>query len=412
MSERPRVLFLTSELPYPPHQGMAIRAYNLIAGLRERFRVNLYSLSSSPEAAEHAAALRQVCERVEVLPAPTRTRAQRVRALLTTRLPDMALRAYSPAFQGAVLRALAQGEYAILHVESIEMAPYALAAIEAGLPRRPRIVFDDLNAEYLLQKRAFETDLRHPRRWIGAAYSFVQWRRLARYERQVCRLSDCVVAVSEWDRDALARLAPGADIRVVPNGIDAGHYVNYSPGGEDPTASTPGPKLVFTGKMDFRPNVDAVCWFADAILPRIQAHVPDVHLYIVGQRPSPAVQALGSRPGITVTGFVPDVRPYIAAADVYVVPMRMGGGTRLKVLEAMTLGKAIVSTSLGCEGYGLTPGRELVVADDAARFADETGALLRDPARRAQLGALAREFAVARYDWSRIVPLLEQAYGF
>ncbi len=412
MSERPRVLFLTSELPYPPHQGMAIRAYNLIAGLRERFRVDLYSLSSSPEAAQHAAALRQVCERVEVLPAPTRTRAQRVRALLTTRLPDMALRAYSPAFQDAVLRALAERDYAILHVESIEMAPYALAALEAGLPRRPRIVFDDLNAEYLLQKRVFETDLRNPRRWIGAAYSFVQWRRLARYERQVCRLADCVVAVSEWDRDALAHLAPGANIRVVPNGIDAAHYLGYTPDGEDPTAGTPGPKLVFTGKMDFRPNVDAVCWFADAILPRIQAHVPDVHLYIVGQRPSPAVQALGSRPGITVTGFVPDVRPYIAAADVYVVPMRMGGGTRLKVLEAMTLGKAIVSTSLGCEGYGLTPGRELVVADDAARFADETVALVRDPARRAQLGTLAREFAVSRYDWSRIVPLLEQAYGF
>ncbi len=412
MSERPRVLFLSSELPYPPHQGMAIRAYNLIAGLRERFAVHLYALTNSPDAARHADALRRVCERVEVWPAPSRTRAQRMGALLTTRLPDMALRAYSPAFREAVLRALADGDYAVLHVESIEMTPYALATLEAGLPRRPRIVFDDLNAEYLLQKRAFETDLRNPRRWVAAAYSLVQWRRLARYERHVCRMAHCVVAVSEWDRDALARLAPKAHIRVVPNGIDAAHYLNYAPGGDDPTAHTPGPKLVFTGKMDFRPNVDAVCWFAEAILPRIREHVPDAHLYIVGQRPSPAVQALGHRPGITVTGFVPDVRPYIAAADVYIVPMRMGGGTRLKVLEAMTMGKAIVSTTLGCEGYGLSPGRELIVADDAARFADETVALLGDPARRARLGAAAREFAVSRYDWSRIVPLLEQAYGF
>lgn len=391
---------------------MAIRAYNLLGGLRERFRVDLYSLSSCPEAAQHAAALRRVCERVEVFPAPTRTRAQRLWALLTTRLPDMALRAYSPAFQDAVLKALADGGYAILHVESIEMAPYALAALGAGLPQRPRVVFDDLNAEYLLQKRAFETDLRDPRRWAAAVYSFAQWRRLARYERQVCRVADCVVAVSKWDRDALVRLAPGANVCVVPNGIDASHYVNYAAEGQCPIADTPGPKLVFTGKMDFRPNVDAVCWFADAILPRIRQHAPHTHVYIVGQRPSPAVQALGSRPGITVTGFVPDVRPYIAAADVYVVPMRMGGGTRLKVLEAMVLGKAIVSTSLGCEGYGLTSGRELVVADDAARFADETIALLRDPARRAKLGDTAREFAVSRYDWSRITPLLERAYGF
>lgn len=412
MSERPRVLFLTSELPYPPHQGMAIRAYNLLAGLRERFRVHLYSLSSSPDAAQHATALREVCETVAVLPAPTRTRAERLRALLTTRLPDMALRAHSPAFAQAVLRALQESEYAILHVESIEMARYALAALQADLPRRPRIIFDDLNAEYLLQKRAFETDLGHPRRWIAAAYSFVQWQRLAQYERRVCRLADCVVAVSEWDRDALARLAPGANFCVVPNGIDASYYLNYAAEGQGPTADAQRPTLVFTGKMDFRPNVDAVCWFADAVLPRIRANVPDTHLYIVGQRPSPAVQALGTRPGITVTGFVPDVRPYIAAADVYVVPMRMGGGTRLKVLEAMTMGKAVVSTSLGCEGYGLTPGREVVVADDAARFAEETVALLHDPARRAQLGALAREFAVSRYDWSRITPLLEQAYGF
>jgi glycosyltransferase involved in cell wall biosynthesis len=275
----------------------------------------------------------------------------------------------------------------------------------------PRFVFDDLNAEYLLQKRVFETDLRNPRRWMGAAYSCVQWQRLARYERLVCQTVDRVVAVSDWDKDALARLAPGSDIRVVPNGIDAQHYLAYVPAGAGPDMGG-GPALVFTGKMDFRPNVDAMLWFCGEILPRICAEIPDARLYIVGQRPSPAVQALAQLPGVTVTGFVPDVRPYIAATDVYVVPMRMGGGTRLKVLEAMVMGRAVVSTALGCEGYGLTPSKEVEVADDPAAFARSVVTLLRDGSRRAALGAQARDFAVSRYDWSRIVPLLEAAYGF
>jgi len=410
VSEQPLILVLTSELPYPPHQGMAIRVYNLLAGLKSTHRMHLYSLSSSPDAEEHAAALREICERVEVWPAPARSRWQRLGALFTSCLPDMALRAYSPDFQRAFLDALAGTACDVVHVESIEMAPYAMAAISQRKAQKPIFVFDDLNAEYLLQKRVFETDLRNPRRWIGAAYSFVQWRRLARYERHVCHAVDRVVAVSEWDGDALERLAPGADIRVVPNGIDAQYYLAYEPAGGEPDLGT-GPALVFTGKMDFRPNVDAMLWFCGEVLPLIRAEVPDVHLCIVGQRPSPAVQSLSRLPGVTVTGFVPDVRPYIAASDVYVVPMRMGGGTRLKVLEAMVMGRAVVSTALGCEGYGLTPGREAIVADDPAAFAAGVVALLRDPLRRAVLGAQARDFAVSRYDWSRIVPLLKQAYG-
>jgi len=422
VSERPLLLFLTSELPYPPHSGMAIRMVNFLAGLKDRYRLHLLSLSSDADARENADALRGFCERVEVLPAPERTREQRLRSLLTSRLPDMALRAYSLRLLRALQVLLANNPYEVVHVESIEMAPYALAAIrrrpKSRRPRvseagAPRFIFDDLNAEYLLQKRVFETDLRSPRRWIGAAYSFVQWRRLARYEREVCLAVDRVVAVSERDRDELLRLAPGADIQVVPNGIDAQHYLSYSPSDDERAAFHPGgPNLVFTGKMDYRPNVDAMLWFCAEILPRVRAEMPDARLTIVGQRPSPAVLALGEQDGITVTGFVPDVRPYVAAADVYVVPMRMGSGTRLKVLEAMVLGKALVSTTLGCEGYGLKPDEEIAVADDAEEFAERVVTLLRDPARRTGLGARAREFAVQRYDWSRIVPLLERAYGF
>ncbi len=414
MSNLPALLFLTSELPYPPHQGMAIRVYNFLTHLAERYRIHLLSLSADSDAEERAEALRQVCERVEVWPAPRRTRLQRLGALLTSRLPDMALRAYTPAFQRGLREALRNYPYEVVHVESIEMARYALAALRERAGQQPRFIFDDLNAEYLLQKRAFETDVRHPRAWIGAAYSFVQWKRLARYERAVCRTLDRVVAVSEWDREALLRLAPDADVHVVPNGIDVHSYLSYAApadAGQGVYAACEGPALVFTGKMDFRPNVDAMLWFCESILPRIRAQIPDVCLYIVGQRPAPVVRRLAERPDVVVTGFVPDVRPYVADADVYVVPLRMGGGTRLKVLEAMTMGKAVVSTALGCEGYGLTAGREVVLAEDPEAFATEVVALIRNPSRRLELGSRAREFVVQRYDWSRIVPLLERAYA-
>jgi glycosyltransferase involved in cell wall biosynthesis len=264
-------------------------------------------------------------------------------------------------------------------------------------------VFDDHNAEVVLQQRAFETDARQPRRWVGALYSLIQWKKLRRYEARVCRAFDRVVAVSPADAQALQRLVPGLEVSVVLNGVDTELY-RAQPLEPAPEA------LVFTGKMDFRPNVDAVLWFCQEILPRIWRERASVHFTIVGRDPHPRVQALARDPRIRVTGYVEDVRPYIAGAAVYVVPLRMGGGTRLKVLEAMAMGQAIVSTTLGCEGIALTPGREAVLADTAQEFARRVVELLGDEERRRSLGRWARRLVEAHYDWRVIVPRLEQVY--
>jgi glycosyltransferase involved in cell wall biosynthesis len=264
-------------------------------------------------------------------------------------------------------------------------------------------VFDDHNCEYLLQKRAFLTDLAAPARWPGAAYSFVQWRRLRRYEALVCRRADRVLAVSEADAAALQALVPGLQATVVPNGIDAQAYSNFQP----PTSNT----LVFTGTMDFRPNVDAVLWFARHVLPRVRADVPDVRLFVVGQRPHRRLDVLRRDRAVVLTGWVEDVRPYIAQAAVCVAPLRIGGGTRLKLLEAMAMGRPVVATRLGAEGYPLTDGRELLLADTPADFAARVVALLRCPERGAALGRAARAFVEERYDWQVIVPRLEAAYA-
>jgi glycosyltransferase involved in cell wall biosynthesis len=154
-----------------------------------------------------------------------------------------------------------------------------------------------------------------------------------------------------------------------------------------------------------------VLWFADAVLPLIRAQAPDTRLYVVGQQPHTRLARLAAQPGITLTGRVPDTRPYIAAAGVYIVPLRIGGGTRLKVLEAMAMGQAIVSTRLGCDGFDFTDGHEVRFADEPAAFAETVIELFRDRARAAALGQTARAFVETHYGWDAIVPRLEALYA-
>jgi glycosyltransferase involved in cell wall biosynthesis len=297
----------------------------------------------------------------------------------------------------------------------------------------PIVIFDDHNCEYMLQKSYARVDARIPRHWPGALYSLIQWQKLWRYEAQVCRRAHHVLAVSRTDAQALEQLAPNLTVTVIPNGIDTSLYEPACHVVTRESDAGRSPSLVFTGKMDFRPNVDAACWFADAIWPRVRAEVPEARFYIVGQRPHPRLDRLRADTATTLTGWVEDVRPYIAGATVYVAPLRMGSGTRLKLLEAMALGSAIVSTRMAAEGLTdaeseLVPregraadpasgfvandrGLILVDDDDPAAFANAVIALLRDPARRSRLGIAAREFVERHYDWRVIVPRLEALYA-
>ncbi|MGQ9490969.1 MAG: glycosyltransferase [Anaerolineae bacterium] len=424
-----RILILTPQLPVPPQaltgtsQGTTIRNYHLIAGLARRHTVDLVSFVAPDDPAmgvggEPSAAvgiLRALCSRIILAPQPVRGLASRAGDTLFRLQPDMALRLASPFMRQKLgeLMQEAAAAYDVIQIEGLEMAPYIInpgLALYGALLRqgRPLIVFDDHNAEYVLQQRAFQTDLRRPPRWIAAAYSFVQWRKLIAYERKVCRAADRVVAVSEADREALQRLVPGLQVAVVPNGVDLEFL---RPGIVPPLPGLRQPALVFTGKMDYRPNVDAVLWFVEAVLPLIRAEVPSAHFYVVGQQPHPRLAPLAHHPAVTLTGRVPDVRPYIAGAGVYVVPLRIGGGTRLKVLEAMAMGQAIVSTRLGCDGFPFQDGREVIFADEPAAFAASVIRLLRQPQIAAELGQRARAYVAAHFGWDAILPRLEAVYG-
>ncbi len=427
-NEAARVLILTPQFPYPAHQGTTIRNYNLIAGLARRHEVHLLSFGD-PEKSQ-GTPLTELCRSVQVVPTPQRAARQRLAGLLFSRRPDLAQRLPSAEFRTALGALLEREDPDVVEVEGIELGEYLFQAARLkGGRRRPCLILDDHNAEYVLQQRACETDARQlwprvsghdeldrpgapgamgrGRRLAGAVYSLIQWQRLRRYERRACLAADRVVAVSEADAAALRALVPGLDPVVVPNGVDVDFYRSPAP----PLTERPGPEpddLVLTGKMDFRPNVDAALWFAHEVLPLIRREAPKVRFWIVGQKPHARLAPLSAEPGVEVTGWVEDVRPYIAAAAAYVVPLRIGGGTRLKVLEAMAMGKAIVSTTLGCEGFEVVDGQELLIADDPSEFAAAVLRVVRQPELREHLGRAALRFASSRYDWRTIVPKLER----
>jgi glycosyltransferase involved in cell wall biosynthesis len=228
---------------------------------------------------------------------------------------------------------------------------------------------------------------------------------MLRFEGRTLARFDRVLAVSEADRDMFERLYPSAlrhPARVIPTGVDTSFFTAVPSAGDSRT-------LVFTGSMDWLPNEDAMTWFCRDILPDVRAREPNTSLVIVGRAPTPAVQRLAGDSGITVTGRVEDVRPYVNDSAVYVVPLRIGGGTRLKIFEAMAMGKAVVSTTVGAEGLPVTPGRDVLIADEPRQFADAIVALLRNVDLRRALERTARALVVERYDWSAVAGELEDA---
>lgn len=404
-----KILVLAPQWPDPPTQGAAIRNLHILLYLAQRHDIYLLTFASDP--GMEMERLRQVCKHAEAVPPPHRSPVSRINRLATSLLPDMAWRLHSDAMQERVRRLSAQVSFDAVHIEGIEMAPYALQ-MHASQPHSPiRFTYDAHNAEYLLQRRAFKLDSRDARRMPKALYSFVQSQRLGAFEREVCLLSSSVLAVSARDKAALGRLTPEKlnAIEVLPNGVDPAYW---SRGAAYPPAELPSgvDALVFDGTMDFRPNVDAVLWFASEVWPQVQAGRPNARFYIVGRNPAPAVLALANRPGIVVTGGVADTRGWVAGASVYVVPMRMGGGVRLKVLQAMAMGCAVVSTPMGADGISVRAGTDMMLARSPGDFAAATLALLGNEDLRARLGRSARERVSNLYAWDNLLPLLDVVY--
>ena len=394
-----KILFLTPRFPYPLDGGTNLRNFRLIQAASREHEVSLLSFLDRPIRPTDLEPVEALCHRVEPRPAPAHDTTRRLAGTLGSPLPDMAIRRWSPHFALTLRSFLQQERPDVVQAEGIEMARYL------ALCRGARRIFDEHNVEYLLQRRAYELDRTAPRRWPLAAYSLVQARRLARFEQAACRLADRVVAVSDEDAGALASLEPGGRYAVVPNAIDTHAYPRRR---ERPSAR---PGLLFTGTLDFRPNVDAADWFLDEVFPRVRVRHPEARAFVVGRAPRRALVARGQRDAsIAVTGPVESIQPYWERASVYVLPMRVGGGVRFKALEAMAAGVPIVSTPLGMEGIAAEPGRHYLAVETAADFADAVGRLLNDAALRAALAERARELVRERYDWRVVAPALLSVY--
>ncbi|MGC9467177.1 MAG: glycosyltransferase [Anaerolineae bacterium] len=411
------LLMLTPQIPYPPRQGTALRNWGLLRGLAEHHEVSLLTFASADQDTKPEPTLLERVTRIGIVPQPQRSLRDRLRDFLFTGHPDLTQRLTNEAFSERLNAWLRDYAFDWIVIEGLEMAPFVVpyrglgriaeATRDEPVARSPRIAFDDHNCEYLLQKRAARSDWAHfqwldPRRLVRAFYSSIQWRRLRAYEAHVCRQADQVVAVSEADAEALGAIVPDLTPLVIPNGIDVEAYATY-----EEAADLTQPAFVFTGTMDFRPNVDGVLWFCDQVWPEIRRVHTSAHFYIVGRNPHPRLDRLRAIPGVEITGSVPDTRPYIRGAAVYVVPLLVGGGTRLKLLESTAMGKAIVATRLAAEGFE-DPGHAMVLVNTATAFADACIALARDPIAREKWGRRARVFAET-YDWKALLsPLIDR----
>ena len=382
-------------MPYPPNKGDKIRSWHLLRHLAQRYRVHLATFVDDPDDWQHVPAVQAVCASSHFEPLSPRTaRLRSLGALLRNR--SLSYDFYrSGALQRWVDNAMRQHRVKRVVVFSSPMAQYAKA-----WPQARRVIdFCDVDSDKWRQYAA-----RKP--WPASAVFGYEASRLLRYERAIAASFDASLFVSAPEAELFRTLAPESAARTgwFSNGVDTAYF---APGDFANPYAAGDKALVFCGAMDYWPNVDAVQWFASEVLPPLRARDPALRFVIVGARPSAEVQALAAQPGITVTGTVPDVRPYVAHAALSVAPLRVARGIQNKVLEAMAMARPVLVTPQALEGIEAEVGRELLLAADAQQWiAAVSGALAGPPQALESLGQAARARVLAAYSWdARLAPL-------
>ena len=392
----PDLLFISHRIPWPLDKGEKTRGWNLISHIRAAgWRVHLGCVVDDPTDMAHLDVLRGVCADVGAFPIDRR--AQKLRALMRARpgrplMPDFY---YSPALQQWVDAKLAAVPTDILYIYSVAMAPYVL-----DVPHGCKI----LDAQDIDSKKwaEYATNTHWPMRAVWAR----EGRTLLDYERRAVAACDWTFFVTEAEANCFRALAPevASKVTYIECGVD---IERFSPAHVfDAPFADQGPKLVFTGNMDYRANADAAIWFATEAMPVLRARRPDITFYVVGANPGPEVRRLAELPGIVVTGRVPDTRPYIAHADAVVCPLRIARGIQNKVLEGMAMGRPVIASSAAFEGVRAEAGRELLVADGVVKLSAVIESVL--SGEHPGLGAAARAAMVARCAWPRVLGRLDR----
>jgi len=400
LSVRPRLLFLAQRMPFPPNKGEKIRAFHTLMHFRKRFDVHLGCCVDDDADIGHIAELRALCAGLHV--ARIRPRLGRLlslrgllsgQALTVAYFADRGLRAW-------VRETMAREKPAVVFAYSSNIAPAMLDVPFAG--RRIVDLVDVDSAKF----HAYAANARLPMDFVYHR----EGRKIAALERRIARECDAAIFVSEAEAALFRSLQPGHDdaVRAIGNGVDHAYF--------DPAIGHAAPydsgkvNFVFTGTMDYRPNIDAVGWFAGEILPRIRERLPDARFHIVGANPAAEVLRLARDGQVLVSGRVADVRPYLAHATAAVAPMRIARGIQNKVLEAMAMARPTITTAQGLEGIPAADGAEVLLADSAADFAARCIQAATDP-DAASIGAAARRYVLAHCNWDARLAVYDEILG-
>jgi sugar transferase (PEP-CTERM/EpsH1 system associated) len=390
-----RILMVAEHFPFPPNGGAEMRNFQLLIGLAGTDDVTLLTFSPPELAEKRLERVRTMVARVHTVPRPctaSKWKRQTQLAALLTPFSYQQLHVRSRALQRAIDELSRQQQFEVVQVEASHLAHFRFG-------RDVPVILDEHNIEYELLRRTSMMERSPPRK----LYNWTEYVKFRRAEVRAWRSVAGCVFTSERERALAASAAPGTPCGLVPNGVDP-DYIR-------PVVTTSASKnIVFTGRQDYRPNRDAALYFARSIFPLILREHPDATLSVVGQLPPQDVLHLAGG-AVEVTGQVPDVRPYLERAAVAVAPLRAGGGTRLKILEAMAAGKPVVSTSIGCEGLAVQPGEHLLVADSPELFAQHVNRLLSDRALAGEMGARGRRLIEARYTWGALVKQLRNFHS-
>jgi sugar transferase (PEP-CTERM/EpsH1 system associated) len=389
-----RILVLTAKLPYPLTGGAEIRNFNLLRETAKRHETFLLSLLHHPSDREHFPELLKHCKKVVGLDLRRpllRKLCNAVGGLLGEK--PFILREYHRAEMADALRQfVAQEKIDAIHGHFLHVGQYAMHK------RNAAFVYDPHNLEHKLWER-FETIQRNP---LTKFYARTQIPKFIEWQRIVARHSEKIVTLSDADRDEYRRIAPDADVSTVPNGADVEFF-------EPRDVPVEPNSMIYFGNFGWAPQDDAAVYFHDEILPLVRQQIPDAKLYFVGKTPSEPIRRLASEK-VIVTGFVPDIREYVARAAVVVIPLRVGAGTKHRIYQSLAMKKAVVTTTVGAEGMALKHGENAMIADTPPSFADCVLQLLRDAGLRERLGENGRRLVLEHHDWRAIYQKLDDAF--
>jgi sugar transferase (PEP-CTERM/EpsH1 system associated) len=391
-------ILLTLRQPLlPADTGGKVRSLNIFSRLAKRATIHAVSFADPLKEAVAISDMKDLF--ASYTPVPWQEAAKyspgfytEVLANQFSRLPYSLAKCNQRNFQSAVAELAVRKHFDMVLCDFLHTAAPLL-----GFASGRKVVFEH-NVEFLLRKRQWEMEKRLLHQWIYDR----EWRKTRAIEARVCQSFEHTITVSEEDQQVLRREFGIENVSTLPTGVDTDYFC--------PSCDLQRPgRLVFVGSMDWAPNEDGIVWFLREVYPKIQKAIPSVSFAVVGRNPSPRLRAIaGTIPNVEVTGRVSDVRPYLSDSEVVVVPLRVGGGTRIKIPEAMAMAKPVVSTPIGAEGLPFRKDQELCIAERAEDFSKAVVTLLRYPAMRTAIGAAAREAVVARHSWDTVVDEMEE----